>query len=300
VTTPGRRFNLGPSASPFAPERSPTMPSTVDPRGGSPMSGRPDQTAHLADRSTLEHDAKRVVDAGAERGVVIRVLGSIGVSIHCPGAQSLIPAFGRTYADLDFAAYRRDARAVSSLLGDLGYVEDREVSISSEGRRGLFDDRRGETHVDVFYDRLEFCHPIPLAGRLESDRPTIPLAELLLSKLQIVRINEKDVIDAVLLLLEHELDEGTPDTIDTIELAVVTRLCGGDWGLWRTVSGNLDKVRTLAGTYPQLSDEHRARVELQVARLSSALEAEPKTFGWRARARIGERKQWWTDVDEVR
>ena len=260
------------------------------------MSPRQDKIPRVIDRSVLEGEVHRIVDAARRVGATLRVLGSLGVSLHSPSGAALLPAFDRTYADIDLAGYRRESGETGGLLAGLGYVEDREVFIASEGRRGLFDDPSTRIHVDVFYDRLEFCHPVPLEGRLERDSPTIPLPELLLSKLQIVKINEKDVVDAILLLLDHELGSGDGDIIDADRIA---RLCAGDWGLWRTVTLNLDKVVALARTYPQLNRAARDRVEGQVSALTARLSAEPKTFGWRARARIGERRQWWTDVEEV-
>jgi len=185
----------------------------------------------------------------------------------------------------------------SSALVALGYVEARDVYINSEGRRAIFHHPLSRIHLDVFYDRLEFCHVIPLAGRLEADVPTLPLAELLLSKLQIVKLNEKDVIDTILLLLDHPLGDGDADTIDVGRIAA---LCADDWGLWRTLTMNLKKTAALAASYAQLSDDRRARAADQVARLKQAIDAVPKSFGWRMRDRVGDRRQWWTDVDEVR
>ena len=261
------------------------------------MSPRPDQPTNSLARAVLEAEVGRIVDTLDGMGVPLRVLGSLGVSLHCPTSAALLPAFERTYADMDFAGYRRDASTVSAFLATLGYVEDREVAITSEGRRGLYDHASKGIHVDLFFDRLEFCHQIPLDGRLERDRPTVPLAELLLSKLQIVKINEKDVVDIILLLLDHELANGDEGAID---VGRVARLCAADWGLWRTTTLNLEKVSTLARTYPQLDAPRRERVRHQVTALVARLEVEPKSFGWRARARIGERVKWWTDVDEVR
>jgi hypothetical protein len=244
----------------------------------------------------LETETNEIVGSLQALGVRLRVLGSLGVSLRCPSAAELVPAFERTYADIDFAGYRREANAVSGQLGALGYVADREVTLTSEGRRGLYDHPAKGIHVDVFFDLLDFCHRIPLEGRLDQDRLTLPLAELLLSKLQIVRINEKDVIDIILLLLDHDLGEGD----EVIDVGRVARLCAADWGLWRTTTGNLGKVSALALTYRQLDDERRSRVTSQVDALLARLESEPKTLAWRARARIGERVQWWTDVEEVR
>jgi hypothetical protein len=256
-----------------------------------------DQNAVVLDRAALELEVDRVIAAVAERGRLIRVLGSIGVALHCPDARALLPSFERTYADIDFAAYRRDAREVAAAISGLGYIEDREVFIVSEGRRSIFDHPSAQIHLDVFYDQLEFCHVIPLAGRLEVDSPTIPLAELLLSKLQIVRLNEKDVVDTILLLLDHPLADGDADTID---LRRIADLAAGEWGLWRTLTMNLGKVADLAATYPQLADDQRSRVAAAVATVKDAIDAVPKPFAWRMRDRVGDRRQWWTDVDEVR
>ena len=256
-----------------------------------------DQTSFVIDRAILEAEVGRIIDAASTVGVVVRVLGSIGVALHSHDAAAIIPSFARTYADIDLAAYKRDARSLSAVLAGLGYVDDREVFVSSEGARSIFDDPARHIHVDVFYDRLEFCHVIPLSGRLEVDRPTIPIAELLLSKLQIVRINEKDVVDIILLLLDHPLGSGDDDTVDVGRIA---RLCADDWGLWRTLTRNLETVAALAGTYPQLDADQRARVAGATSALKSAIDSVPKSMAWRMRDRVGDRRQWWTDVEEVR
>jgi hypothetical protein len=257
-----------------------------------------DQNDVILDRSGLEREVVRIIEAVDAAGALIRVLGSIGVALHCPNAKALLPSFERTYADIDFASYGRSAREVTAALGRLGYRADREVSITSEGRRAIFDNPSSpRIHIDVFFDELEFCHRIPLAGRLEVDRPTIPLAELLLSKLQIVKLNEKDVVDTILLLLDHELGEGDDDVIDA---ARVAELCAADWGLWRTLTMNLEKVRALAETYPQLGPDQRARGIAATHTLKRLIDEAPKPLAWRMRDRIGDRRQWWTDVDEVR
>jgi hypothetical protein len=257
-----------------------------------------DQNDVILDRAELEREVGRIIEAVEAAGALIRVLGSIGVALHCPDAKALLPSFERTYADIDFASYGRSAREVTAALGRLGYRPDREVSITSEGRRAIFEHPISpRIHIDVFFDELEFCHRIPLAGRLEADRPTIPLAELLLSKLQIVKLNEKDVVDTILLLLDHELGAGDDDVIDATRVA---ELCAADWGLWRTLTMNLEKVQALAETYPQLDADQRERGVASARALKRVIDEAPKSLAWRMRDRIGDRRQWWTDVDEVR
>jgi hypothetical protein len=129
------------------------------------------------------------------------------------------------------------------------------------------------------------------------DSPTLPLAELLLEKMQIVKINEKDIIDTIMLLLEHPL--GGSDA-ETINLKHIARLCADDWGLWRTTTMNLDKVRQMAQMYAQLTSEQKAHVAAQVDTALARIHAEPKPLAWNIRNRVGDRVKWYKEVDEVK
>ncbi|HKZ54279.1 MAG TPA: hypothetical protein VJ123_02280 [Anaerolineales bacterium] len=249
-----------------------------------------------AERQKFEAEVMRIVRAADEAGLTLRILGSLAFQTHCPTLGHLQQEMGRAYTDLDFAAYSAQSMGVSQLLGGLGYQEEREVFVVTEGGRAIFENRGNGLHVDVFYNRLDFCHIIPWNGRLEADSPTLPLAELLLEKMQIVKLNEKDVIDTIILLLEHPLGE---DDHETINMRRVAGLCAADWGLWRTTSMNLPKVRQLAGSYLQLSDEQKTRLASQVEDILARIEAEPKTLAWRLRARVGDRVKWYKDVEEV-
>ena len=250
-----------------------------------------------AERAKFENEVRRLVEAGRAAEVSLRLLGSLAFHMHCPQYGGLQAKMGRAYTDIDFAGYGRQARPVRELLIRLGYVEEAEVFITTEGGRAIFENPASGLHVDVFYDKLDFCHVIQWNGRLEVDSPTIPLAELLLEKMQIVKINEKDVIDTVMLLLEHPLGPGDQETIN---LPLIARLCADDWGLWRTSTMNLDKVRQLAQTYAALSSEEKAKVAAQVETALAALQSAPKSIRWQARDKIGDRLKWYKDVDEVR
>jgi hypothetical protein len=250
-----------------------------------------------AEREKFESEVRRIVAAGNSAGLMLRLLGSLAFQFHCPQLGRLQAQMGRAYTDLDFAGYTRQAKAISGLLAGLGYQEDREIFVVTEGGRAIFENPANHLHVDVFYEKLDFCHVIRWEGRLEVDSPTIPLAELLLEKMQIVKINEKDVIDTIMLLLEHPLGDGDDETIN---LTRVARLCADDWGLWRTTTMNLDKVRQLAQGYTQLGPGQRARLAEQVAHALARLDAEPKPLAWRVRARVGDRVKWYKDVEDVK
>jgi hypothetical protein len=249
-----------------------------------------------AERQRFEQEVARIVGAATEGKVVLRLLGSLAFQLHCPQFGSLQAKMGRAYTDIDFASYGKQAKKVSELLSRLGYQENREIFVVTEGSRAIFENPSNRLHVDVFYEKLDFCHVVPWNGRLEADTPTIPLAEMLLEKMQIVQINEKDVIDTIMLLLEHPLASGDRETINMDRVA---GLCGSDWGLWRTVTMNLDKVGRLALGYPQLEAADKERVTQQVTAALGRIESEPKSMAWRIRARVGDRVKWYKDVDEV-
>ena len=249
-----------------------------------------------SERLKFENELKRIVQASNKAGLSLRVIGSLAFQIHCPQFGYLQAALGRAYTDIDFAGYRKQTSEIKALLAGLGYIEEREVFIFSEGYRSIFNHPNNGLHVDVFYDKLDFCHTIKWEGRLEVDKPTIPLAEMLLEKMQIVEICEKDVIDTIILLLEHSL--GEEDT-ETINIGYVAQLCGNDWGLWRTITMNLDKVRLLAQNYEQLTPEQKAKITTQVEAAQARLDEEPKSLAWRLRAKVGDRVKWYKEVDEV-
>ena len=259
---------------------------------GSIGMGEQDQT----EREKFEQELKRIIDASNHAGLLLRVIGSLAFQMHCPKFGYLQAAMGRAYTDIDFAAYKKQTREIKTLMAGLGYVENREVFIISEVHRAIFENHSNGLHVDVFYDNLDFCHIISWDGRLEVDAPTIPLSEMLLEKMQIVKINEKDIIDTIMLLLEHSFGDHDHETIN---IAHVAQLCAKDWGLWRTTTMNLAKVGQMALGYPQLSDELKARVNSQVKQALVRIEAEPKSMAWRMRARVGDRVKWYKDVDEV-
>ncbi len=249
-----------------------------------------------AERERFENEVRRIVDAGTAAGVTLRLLGSLAFQFHCPEYGFLQEKMGRAYTDIDLAGYNREAKNIRALMAGLGYVEDKEIWVVSEGGRAIFNHDGLRLHVDVFYEKLDFSHVIPWAGRLEKDSPTLPLAELLLEKMQIVQINEKDVIDTIMLLLEHPLGDQDHETIN---MARVAKLCSEEWGLWRTATMNLNKVRQIASGNSHLDERQRAHVASQVEGALAHIEAAPKSMAWRMRARVGDRVKWYKDVDEV-
>jgi hypothetical protein len=247
------------------------------------------------DKQAFEAEGDRLVAAANAEGVALRLLGALAFAKRCPGHAHLQETLKRVYTDIDFAAYGGQVKQVRALLAREGFVEDELMYVESEGSRLVLNHAETALHLDVFLDKLEFCHSIPWKERLEIDDVTIPLAEMLMQKMQIVQINEKDIIDTIMLLLEHALTEDDSG----VNVGLVARVCAKDWGWWRTLTMNLGKVEQMAMSYGALGEHEKRRVAEQVVAALDRIEREPKSIGWKMRAKIGDRKKWYRDVGEL-
>jgi hypothetical protein len=236
-------------------------------------------------------EGRRLVEKAAMSDVPLRLLG--GVAIRLRAAGELPPALRRSYADLDFVTTKKGSRQAEGFLRHEGYVPHIAYNALHGGERLLFFDDEHERQVDVFVGAFSMCHKIPFGDRLEVDPTSIPLAELLLTKLQIAELNEKDVRDALALLEGHPVGDEDGDTVNAGRIAA---LCAADWGLWRTITGNLDTCCALA---PGYDVPNRAEVEARLQELLHRIKTEPKTRSWKLRARIGDRKRWYQLPEEV-
>lgn len=246
-------------------------------------------TAILPD---IVDEAGRLLDAAGRDGATLALLGGIAVRLN---ASVIPPPLDREYKDIDFAVPKGGGNAAATLLSECGYQPAVEFNALQGRERLLFHDPEHDRQVDVFIGSFRMCHEIPFADRLDPGRRTVQLAELVLTKLQIVQLNEKDVRDTVLLFHGHEVSDRDGDAINGARIA---ELCSSDWGLWRTITANLERCREHLGDYA-LSEADAALISDRLTQLLAQIEAEPKSRGWKLRARVGERKRWYELPDEV-
>lgn len=243
----------------------------------------------------LSAEAVRIVSEAGEAGVTLRVIGSAGIRLHCDAPGRLMDLLGRPAKDIDFVVPNRHRKGMRRYFESRGYITDRDLLIAMEGTRYSFTHAEHGTEIDVFVERLEFCHTIEIRSRLDRHPITLPVEELMLSKLQIVEMTVTDVMDVAVILATHQVreDAADPEAIDGQHIA---RLLARDWGFHHTATKNLRRMAT--GTPADLGPERNARVQAGASRLLDLIDAEPKSTAWRMRDKIGERKQWWQDVDE--
>jgi len=251
------------------------------------------------DYVTFVEEAMRIIDLGQKRKVTLRLMGGFAIRIHCPKFDYLYDKLQRKPAlDLDFVTYTKFRSALKKLFSELGYAPMVSMALMfATGRnRQVYKDEVHNRSVDIFFDRLEMCHVIDFKNRLELDSPTITLSDLLLQKAQICEINEKDIKDMIILLREHEVGEAEKETVNARYIA---KLLSNDWGFWYTATNNLNKVKEFLNLYEVLTQTDRQDVASKIDKLLQAIENEPKTIKWKVRAKVGTRKKWYTEVEEL-
>lgn len=237
----------------------------------------------------LREEAVRVLDALRARRIAARAVGGLAVFLRCPSAHE--PPLAREYKDLDLVARKAAGRQLTACLVELGYAADEEFNALHGRQRLFFWDPRHERQLDVFVDQMELCHTLDLRDRLERDERTLDLADLLLAKLQVVEVNEKDLQDAAAILTDHPIG---PPGVDADRIAA---LFAADWGWWRTGTETLAKVADYAAG---LHGFAAARiVHARAGELLERIEAEPKSRRWKLRATVGERKRWYELPEEI-
>jgi hypothetical protein len=236
-------------------------------------------------------EAERISTAARASKIPVKLVGGAAVNLHSASARQA--PLKRKYGDLDFVAPSKQRAAVQKFFESLGYQGDLRFNTLNGHQRLLYLDETNGRQIDIFIDRMRMCHVIELAGRLGGDDPCLTPADLLLSKLQVFEVNMKDLIDTTALLIDHPVADHDDDAINATYLA---RLLSQDWGLYRTIQINMEKVRETAKELAVPSDTINQRLD----ELRDRIEAQPKSLKWRLRAKVGDRVSWYELPEEVR
>lgn len=245
--------------------------------------------------SDIRQEAKRLADAAVTLGLPARLLGGLAIWLRCPSARE--GPYARSYDDMDFAIAGAATTRFKALLMTQGYLPDQFFNGLHGATRLYFQEPAGRWSIDIVINELAMSHKLDLRDRLDVLSPTITLADLLLTKLQVWEINRKDLGDTVCLLADHALSEDDAD-VEGVSLARLRSVLGKDWGFCHTVERNLRKVGELWSQEPLAAPMHD--VPTQVTALLQAIEDAPKSRAWRLRSRVGERVRWYETPEEVR
>jgi len=237
----------------------------------------------------------RLVMAAEAEQLRLRMLGGVAVRSRCP--RSVQGPLAREYRDLDFVVARGQARGLTNFLKRNGYGADERFNSMHGESRLLFRDLAGGRRLDVFLGTFAMCHSLNLEPRLSLHDSTLSPADLLLTKLQIVELNRKDVQDALALLLDFPAILGSKKPGEELDVGVLVELCGRDWGWYTTLNDNLDQLVARAPEF--LSRDESVLVAQHARVIKDAIDSGPKSVGWRLRAKVGRKLQWYELPEEV-
>ncbi|MEM2262335.1 MAG: hypothetical protein QXK24_07780 [Ignisphaera sp.] len=247
---------------------------------------------------SLIEEAKSIVMKAEERNIKLRILGAVAIKLHSPRFSSLQEKLNRRLTDIDLVGYSIQRNEIINFMLENKYEIDRELlDYVALSPRLIFKAKTGNFKIDVFLDKLEMCHTIDFRKRLEIDHPTISLSDLLLEKLQIVKINRKDIIDTIVLLREHEI--GDREEKEKINMKYIAFVLTRDWGFYHTVTQNLHKILNMLYEIEQLSSEDVEDLRNKIERILQYLASEPKNLKWKVRAIVGTRLKWYNEVEEI-
>jgi hypothetical protein len=234
--------------------------------------------------------AANLVAAGGDAGVRMRLLGGIAV-FHLTNS-SREPPLKRRYHDFDIVVPHKAGAATGRIFKALGYQADSHFNALHGAHRMIFRSDRGFV-VDVLVGTFQMCHRLELGHDLPDGGLTIHPSDLLLTKLQIVEIEEKDLQDSAALLADLALSDQPP----SISRERFIRPLASDWGFFHTVERNLPRVAEYGRTH---LDRSRAEaVARSATALEQAMRETPKSVKWKMRARVGEKVTWYELPEEV-
>jgi hypothetical protein len=238
--------------------------------------------------------AEQVLAEAATQQIKLKALGGIGCWLHANEHSPEAAPYLRDYGDVDLVMPSSASSKLAPFMKQVGLAPVESFNVNGGASRRMYIEPESGVQVDIFIGSFSMCHEVPLgdAAFAPDGHPSLCATELLLTKLQVVQLSDKDANDAAALLAFHPIAD-SPDTIEGRRLA---GLLAGDWGLWRTVTGNLAKLRERADrdALPARASIVRQRVD----ELQALIDEAKKSFKWKARAKVGDRVLWYAEPDE--
>jgi hypothetical protein len=232
----------------------------------------------------------RIITRAREKGIVLRLIGGLAIRQHC----GELAFCDREYGDIDLVGRSRQASAIIETIEEFGYHEGNIYTMISGGTHLLFERPGSKDHVDVFLDKLQMEHDIDLRDRLDIEENTISVSDLLICKLIIKNLNEKDYRDIVTIVKDVPL--GHEDIPKTVNIDYIAALCSQNWGLNQDIFTAIDACVDFLKTY-HFDEPTLEELQRRFAELREAIENHPKSIKWTLRSYFGKRLAWRNEVE---
>src|SRR5271157_2501061 len=139
--------------------------------------------------------AVKIVDLAESKGVRLRLLGGLAFKSLCPSAND--PRYFRENKDIDLMGRREDSKEIMKTLETLGYKPRDVFNKLNKGQRLIYYDLGNRRRVDIFLDEFVMCHKFNFKESILAGTYTLPVTQLVMTKLQVVEKTEKEYKDIV-------------------------------------------------------------------------------------------------------
>ncbi len=274
-----------PPAPTPAPTPSPAAPPMASPPAAAPASS--DELLAPPLFRELGEEASRIIATAKYNRIDMRVLDSMAVWLSTTRTRWLLAPIEKR--EIHLGMHSVDNLTLLLLFQKLGYDENKRFNAIYGKQRLHYLMPSRDLSVDVFLDSFSPYHRLDMTGYLSGGELALVETPLLLTRLQPVEISDMILRELCALLIEHELSVG-PEK-GKIDASAVTQLCSDDWGWFKTVIVNMDRLRTFAAA--TLTPADRAIVTERIQRLQQSIASAPKSLRWQTRARLGETVRWY-------
>lgn len=238
-------------------------------------------------------EALNILREADKNGIILRLIGSLAIRLKCPKYSGYLNKLDRRITDIDLASETEYREKIIQFFENRNYLVDQDMLYGGGGFRYIFDNSEKGIHIDIFFDSLPFCHTVVLKNRLNIDKMTISSTDLLLEKMQIVKIDIKDLKDTSILLLENDL--GKDDS--TINLNFISKIMSNDWGFYYTFTNNLNRLINILDKFEVLNHNEKQQITEKANKVLNIIENSEKSLKWKIRSKLGTKMKWYTEVD---
>jgi len=283
----------------------------------------------------------------AKHTVKVLAFGGAAIKLHSPSANLKNSPFFRRLKDIDIVTLKAHIAKVVKMLREMGDVYGSEFFHGEASIDRLLNALRGGERyrlrtimdveddgtpvadvMDIFCDKLSFCHEIDVRDRLnaplmKNSAYTIGLENLIITKAQFIMrvpielvdeqngtrflgkfnsreilfgMEEKDMQDVMALLLDNELGNGE-DEISVEKIGI--KLKKG-WGMRKTVLMNLQNMYKNADELSKRFNIEYAQLDIIKKRLKRLFDTLSSREYQSRKSIFTLSKQWWQDVSEAR
>jgi hypothetical protein len=283
------------------------IPISLQKKEGVEVEDLPEEWGGVIPLDVFIEEAKNLVTKAEEFGVHFRLVGGLAIRLHVQphGLEDLYKSLKRLgdkieITDIDGAISYKHMKKMDKFMSKMGYMKRKPTLSTAASQRRIYVHPKNWWFIDCFYGKIKFNHDIELDHkRLGLETFTLPLAELLLGKTQIVNMNYKDIADTIMLLLAHTI--GYSDEPDVINIKYIGekyfKKGAYAWGFYHTVTTNLQNIKNVLPDFKELSGEQQSTIAEKIDEMLEFFEKMPKNRSWKARAKIGSAKKWYRPVE---